>query len=101
MTSSFSIYILIGLTNPDYKAEPFTAYIDFGYGVCLAKSDCFPLEYHESLLGIQGKDISGQDIILKKGIKHPKIIIDKYIVKLPSLYFHTTRYGILLGNNFL
>ena len=101
MTSPFSIYILIGLTYPDYKAEPFAAYIDFGSGLCLAKFDCFPPEYHATLPDIQGKDISNQDIILRKGIKTPKILIDKYVIKLPSLYFHTTRCDILLGNNFL
>ena len=101
MTSPFSIYILIGLTYPDYKAEPFAAYIDSGSSLCLSKPDCFPLEYHENLLPIQGKDISNKDIILHKGIKYPKILIDKYIVKLPFIYFHTNRCDILLGNNFL
>ena len=28
MTSPYSIYILIGLTYPDYKAEKFATYID-------------------------------------------------------------------------
>ena len=46
MTSPFSIYILIGLTYPDYKAEPFAAYIDSGSGICLSKPACFPEEYH-------------------------------------------------------
>ena len=101
MTSPFSIYILIGLTYPDYKAEPFVAYIDSSSELCLAKSDCFPPEYHATLPDIQGKDISNQDIILRKIIKTPKILIDKYVIKLPSVYFHTTRCDILLGNNFL
>ena len=101
MTSPFSIYILIGLTYPDYKAEPFAAYIDSGSGLCLYKPDCFPPEYHENLPPIQGKDISNKYIILHKGIQYPKILIDKYIVKLPFIYFHTTGCDILLGNNFL
>ena len=101
MTSPFSIYILIGVTYPDYKAEPFAAYINFGSGLCLAKSDCFTPKYHEILPDIQGKDISNQDIILRKGIKTPKILIDRYVIKLSSLYFHTTGCDILLGNNFL
>ena len=101
MTSPFSIYILIGLTYPDYKAEPFAAYIDSGSGICLSKSACFPEEYHTDLPTIQGKDISNQNIILTKGIKHPRILISKYIVKLPLLYFHNTGCDILLGNNFL
>ena len=81
MTSPFSIY-------PDYKAEPFAAYIDSGSCLCLSKSACFPDEYHTDLPAIQG-------------IKHPRILIDKYIVKLPILYFHNTGCDILLGNNFL
>ena len=85
MTSPFSIYILIGVTYLDYKAEPFAAYIDSGSSLCLAKSDCFPPKYHETLPDIQGKDISNQDIILRKGIKTPKNLIDRYIIKLPSL----------------
>ena len=101
MTSPFSIYILIGLTYPGYKAEPFAAYINSGSGLCLAKPDCFPQEYHENLPGIQGKYISNNDIILQKGIKNLKILIDKYIVKLPFIYFHATGCDILLGNNFL
>ena len=90
MTSPFSIYILIGLTYLDYKAEPFADYIDSGSGLCLPKPDCFPQEYHENLPSIHGKDISNNDIILQKGINNPKIVIDKYIVKLPFIYFHTT-----------
>ena len=101
MTSPFSIYILIGLTYPDYKAEPFAAYVDSGSGICLSKSACFPEEYHTDLPAIQGKDISNQNITLTKGIKHPRILISKYIVKLPLLYFHNTGCDILLGNNFL
>ena len=101
MTSPFSIYILIGLTYPDYKAEPFAAYIDSGSGICLSKPACFPEEYHTDLPAIQGKDISNQNIVLTKGIKHPRILISKYIVKLPLLYFHNTGCDILLGNNFL
>ena len=42
MTSPYSIYILIGLTNPDYKVENFAAYIDSGSSLCFAKDDCFP-----------------------------------------------------------
>ena len=49
MTSPFSIYILIGLTYPDYKVEPFAAYIDSGSGICLSKPACFPEEYHTDL----------------------------------------------------
>ena len=101
MTSPFSIYILIGLTYPDYKAEPFAAYIDSGSGFCLSKSACFPDEYHTDLPAIQGKDISNQNILLSKGVKFPRILINKYIVKLPFLYFHNTGCDILLGNNFL
>ena len=100
MTSPFSIYILIGITYTDYKAEPFAAYINSRSGLCLSKSDCFPIEYHTDLPAIQGKDISKQNIILSKGIKQPRILIDKYIVKLPFLYFHNTDCDILLGNNF-
>ena len=66
MTSSFSLYILVGLTYSDYKAEPFAAYIDSGSGLCLSKPNCFPLEYHENLPPIQGKNISNKDIILQK-----------------------------------
>ena len=101
MTSPFSIYILIGLTYLDYKGEPFAAYIDSSFGLCLSKSDCFPHEYHTDLPAIHEKDISNQNIILTKGIKNPRILIDKYIVKLPLLYFHNTGCDILLGNNFL
>ena len=97
----WGITILIGLTYPNYKEEPFAAYIDSGFGLCLAKPDCFPQEYHENLTGIQGKDISNKDIILQKGIRNHKILIDKYIVKLPFIYFHTTGCDILLGNNVL
>ena len=101
MTSPFSINILIGLTYPDYKVEPFATYIDSGSGLCLSKSTCFPDEYQIDLPAIQGKDISNQNIILTKRIKYPRILIDKYIVKLPLLYFHNTGCDILLGNNFL
>ena len=101
MTSPYSIYILIGLTYPDYKAENFAAYIDSGSGLCLAKDDCFPKQYHENLPKAQGKYISYDIILLQRGIKNPKIIIDKYIVKLPSIYFHVTGCDIILGNNFL
>ena len=55
MTSSFSIYILIGLTYPDYKVDPFASYIDSGSGSCLSKSACFPDEYHTDLPAIQEK----------------------------------------------
>ena len=58
MTSPFSIYILIGITYLDYKAEPFAAYIDSGFGLCLSKPNCFPTEYHTDLPAIQGKYIS-------------------------------------------
>ena len=101
MTSPFSIYILIGITYTDYKADSFAAYINSGSGLCLSKSNCFPVEYHTDLPAIQGKDISNQNIILSKGIKQPRILIDKYIVKLHFLYFHNTGCDILLGNNFL
>ena len=60
-----------------------------------------PDEYHTDLPAIQGKYISNQNIILTKGIKHPRILIDKYIVKLHRLYFHNTGCDILLGTNFL
>ena len=63
MTSSFSIYILIGLTYFDYNVEPFAAYIDSGSSLCLSKPDFFPLKYHENLPPIQGKDISNEDIV--------------------------------------
>ena len=86
MTSPFSIYILIGLTYPDYKIEPFATYIDSSSGLCLSKLACFPDEYHMDLPAIQGKDISNQNIILTKGIRHPRILIDKYIFKLPHLF---------------
>ena len=33
MTNPFSLYILISLTYPDYKVEPFAAYIDSGSGL--------------------------------------------------------------------
>ena len=101
MTSPCSIYILIGLTYPDYKAENFAAYIDSGLGLCFAKEDCFPKQYHETLPSVRGKDISNDTITLQRGIRNPKIIIDKYIVKLPSLYFYITGCDIILGNNFL
>ena len=101
MTSSFSIYILIGITYPDYKVEPFATYIDSESGLCLSKSDCFPYAYHTNLPAIQGKDISHHNIILSKGIKYPSILIYKYILKLPFLYFHNTRCDILHSNNFL
>ena len=100
MTSPFSIYIFIGLTYLDYKVEPFAAYIDSGSKLCLSKSDCFPHD-HTDLPAIHGKDISNQNIILTKGIKNPRMLIDKYIVKLPLLYFHNTGCDILLGNNCL
>ena len=101
MTSPFSIYILIGITYLDYKTEPFAAYIDSESGLCLSKADCFLAKYHTDLPAIQGKDISDQNIIISKGIKQPRILTDKYIVKLPFLYFHNTGCDILLGNNFL
>ena len=101
MTSPFSIYILIGITYLDYKTEPFAAYIDSESGLCLSKADCFLAKYHTDLPAIQGKDISNQNIIISKGIKQPRILTDKYIVKLPFLYFHNTGCDILLGNNFL
>ena len=83
-------YILIGLTYPDYKVENFAAYIDLGSGLCLAKEDCFPKQYHENLPGVQGKYISNDIIVLQQGLKNPRIIIHKYIVKSPSIYFHVT-----------
>ena len=49
MTSPYSIYILIGLTYLDYKLENFAAYIDYGSGLCFAKEDCFPKQYHANL----------------------------------------------------
>ena len=101
MTSPYSIYILGGLTYPDYKAENFAAYIDSGLGLCFAKEDCFPKQYHENLPSERGKDISNDTITLQRGKKTPKIIIDKNIFKLPSLYFNITRCDIILRNNFL
>ena len=95
MSSPYSIYILIELTYPDYKAENFTTYIDSGSGLSFAKEDCFPKQYHENLPKVKGKDISNDIIFLQQGIKNPKIIIDKYIVKLPSLYFHITSCDIV------
>ena len=65
MTSPYSMYILIGLTYPDYKTENFTAYIDSGSGLCLAKEDCFPKQYHENLPCVQEKDISNDIILLQ------------------------------------
>ena len=52
LTSPYSIYILIGLTYPDYKVENFTAYIDSGLELCLAKEDHFLKQYHENLPGV-------------------------------------------------
>ena len=101
MTSPYSIYILVGLTYPNYKAENFATYIDSRLGLCFAKEDCFPRQYHENLPSVRGKDISNDTITLQRGRKNPKIIIDKYIVKLPSLYFHITGCDIILGNIFL
>ena len=101
MTSPYLIYILIGLTYLDYKVENFIAYIDSGSSLCLAKEDCFPKQYHENLPRVQGKDISNDIILLQRGIKNPKIIIDKYIVKLPSIFLNVTECDIILGNNFL
>ena len=49
MTSPYSIYIPIGITYKDFKAEYFAAYIDSGSGSCLCKPDCFPQQYHQDL----------------------------------------------------
>ena len=87
MTSSFSIYILIGLTYSDYKAKPFAAYIDSCSGLCLSKPDCFPLEYHENLPPIQGKDISNEDIVTPQ---FPRVPLTTVNLQNTCVSYHET-----------
>ncbi|KAL5743979.1 hypothetical protein ACOSQ2_027095 [Xanthoceras sorbifolium] len=101
MTSPYSIYIPIGVTYKDYKAEYFAAYIDSGSGCCVSKPQCFPEKYHQDLPIIRGRDISNQLIEIKRGIENPIILLGQYLIKCPPFYFHTTGCDILLGNNFL
>lgn len=101
MTSPYSIYIPIGITYKDYRAEYFAAYIDNGSGMCLCKPDCFPSTYKQDLLPQRGKDISDQLIILNTGIKQPIILLGQFLIKCPPFYFYETGNDVLLGNNFL
>ena len=101
MTSQYSIYIPIGITYKDYKAEYFAAYIDSGSGTCLCKPTCFPQQYHETLPDRTGIDISNNPIILNSGIPKPQILLGSFLVKCPPFYFYDTGLDILLGNNFL
>ena len=57
MTSPLSIYIPIGVTYKDYKAEYFAAYIDNGAGTCICRPECFPTEYHQQLRATKGLNI--------------------------------------------
>ena len=98
---SINLLQVVQLSNPGSSMFLTCSDTNFGSGICLSKPACFPEEYHVDLPAIQGKDISNQNIVLTKGIKHPRILISKYIVKLPLLYFHNTGCDILLGNNFL
>ena len=101
MTSPKSIYIPIGITYKDYKAEYFAAYIDSGSGLCICKPDCFPKEYHEDLTPCNGVSFSKTIVPLKRGIKNPIIIIGSYMVKCPPFYFYNSGSDVLLGNDFL
>lgn len=101
MTSPYSIYIPIGITYKDYKAEYFAAYIDSGSGSCLCKPDCFPNKYHQELPIIKGRDISNNLIEINKGIAKPIILLGQYLIKCPPFYFYNTGTDVLIGNNFL
>jgi len=101
MTSSKSIYIPIGITYKDYKAEYFAAYIDSGSGVCVCKPDCFPKEYHEDLEPCNGISFSKNIVPLRRGVKNPIILLGSYLVKCPPFYFYNPGSDVLLGNNFL
>ncbi|KAJ0435388.1 putative nucleotidyltransferase, Ribonuclease H [Helianthus annuus] len=101
MTSPKSIYIPIGITYKDYKAEYFAAYIDSGSGLCICKPDCFPKDYHEDLTPCNGVRFLKTTDPLKRGIKNPIIIIGSYMVKCPPFYFYNSGSDVLLGNDFL
>ncbi|KAL0453803.1 UNVERIFIED_CONTAM: Enzymatic polyprotein [Sesamum latifolium] len=107
MTSPFSIYISVGMLYDQYKTEYFAAYIDSGSGICTAKPGVFPKEAMETLSIIAGRDFSQKILILNKGIREAKIMIEGafgspwFRVKTPPIYFHDTCVDILLGNNFI
>jgi hypothetical protein len=101
MTSPNSIYIPIGITYKDYKAEYFAAFIDSGSGLCICKPDCYPKEYHEDLTPCNGISISRDIVPLRKGIKTPIILIGSYMVKCPPFYFYNSGSDVLLGNDLL
>ena len=48
MTSPNSIYIPIGLTYKDFRAEYFATYINSRSGSYLCKQFCFPQKYTEN-----------------------------------------------------
>ena len=66
MTSPFSIYILIGLTYPDYKAEPFATYIDSGSGICLSKLACLLMNIKQIYLQFKEKTFQIKILFLPK-----------------------------------
>lgn len=101
MTSPHSIYIPIGITYKDYKAEYFAAYIDSGSGICVCKPDCYPEKYHEDLTPCNGVSFSRDIISLNRGIKNPILLIGTYMVKCPPFYFYNVGSDVLLGNDFL
>lgn len=101
MTSPYSIYIPIGITYKDYKAEYFAAYIDCGAGICICKPDCYPKEYHQELRPHIGRGISKELVILDKGIQQPIILLGSFMIKCPPFYFHDSGTDILLGQNFI
>ena len=76
MTSPKSIYIPIGITYKNYKAEYFAAYVDSGSGLCICKSECFPEEYHEDLIPCNGISFSKDIVALRRGIKNPIILFE-------------------------
>ena len=101
MTSRSSVYIPMGITYKDYKAEYFAAYIDSGAGLCVCKPECYPKEYHQDLETYRGISFSKEVLLLNKGIKIPWLLIGSYLIKGPTFYFYDSGSDVLLGQNFL
>lgn len=101
MTSRNSVYIPIGITYKDYKAEYFAAYMDSGAGICVCKPECYPKEYHQNLDTYRGISFNKEIILLNKGIKIPWLLIGSYLIKGPTFYFHDAGTDVLLGQDFL
>ncbi|KAL0453554.1 UNVERIFIED_CONTAM: movement protein [Sesamum latifolium] len=62
----------------DHKPWGRKAYIDLGSGICTAKPGVFPKEAMETLPVIAGRNFSQKILILNKGIREAKIMIEEH-----------------------